>query len=175
MLFGTLGLLLRSLHCPYRIVSRLLVREAGLYCDEAVVHEIALFLRDRRGMDPYARNHGEAPEGAGVSAALSEDLIVRRGLDSGISDEALREQSCPSVLRDVMHTAIDKASREGRPGALAPLPLFVEDARTTAKDRADSVLDERLADWLLSDEAAEWRQNRQALFPHHPLASDSGA
>ena len=160
---------------PHRVVSRLLIREAGLYCDEAVVREIALFLRDRRGMDPYARNHVEAPEGAGVSAALSEDLIVRRGLDSGISDEALREQSCPSVLRDVMHTAIDKATREGRPGALAPLPLFVEDARTTAKSRANSVLDERLADWLLSDEAAEWRQNRQALFPRHPLASDSGA
>ena len=75
MLFGTLGLLLRSLHCPHRVVSRLLIREAGLYCDEAVVHEIALFLRDRRGMDPYARNHGEAPEGAGVSAAFSEDLF----------------------------------------------------------------------------------------------------
>ena len=119
-------------------------------------------------MGPYTRTNVEAPAGAGVSAALSEDLIVRRGLDSGISDEALREQSCPSVLRDVMHTAIDKASREGRPGALAPLPLFVEDARTTATSRAKSVRDERLADWLLSDEAAEWRQNRQALFPRHP-------
>ena len=96
-------------------------------------------------------------------------------MDSGISDEAVREQSCPSVLRDVMHKAIDKATREGRPGALAPLPLFVEDARTTAKDRASSVLDERLADWLQSDEAAEWRKNRRALFPHQPLASDSGA
>ena len=160
---------------PHRVVSRLLIREAGLYCDEAVVHEIALFLRDRRGMDPYTRNHVEAPEGAGVSAALSEDLIVRRGLDSGISDEALRGQSCPSVLRDVMRTAIDKASREGRPGALAPLPLFVEDAQTTATSRAKSGRGERLADWLLSDEVAEWCQNRQALFPHHPLASDSGA
>ena len=116
-----------------------------------------------------------ARKGAGVSAALSEDLIARRGLASGMSDEALREQSCPSVLRDVMHTAIDKASRTGRPGALAPLPLFVEDARTTATSRAKSVRDERLAGWLLSDEVAEWRQHRQALFPHHPLASDSGA
>ena len=124
-------------------------------------------------MGLYTPNHVDAPEGAGVSAALSEDLIVRRGLDSGISDEALREQSCPSVLRDVMHTAIDKATREGRPGALAPLPLFVEDARTTAKDRAGSVLDERLAEWLRSDEGVEWRNKRQALFPHKPLASGS--
>ena len=160
---------------PHRVVSRLLIREAGLYCDEAVVHEIALFLRDRRGMDPYTRNHVEAPDGAGVSAALSEDWIVRRALDSGISEEALREQSCPSVLRDVMRTAIDKASREGRPGALAPLPRFVEDARTTATSRAKSVRGERQADWLRSDEAAKWRQDRQALFPHHHLACDSGA
>ena len=127
-------------------------------------------------MDPCnARNHAEASEGAGVSAAPSEDLIVRRGLDSGIYEEALREQSCPSVLRDVMHTAINKASREGRPGALAPLPLFVEDARATANSRAKSVRDERHAYWLRSEEAAKWREDRQALFPHHPLASDSGA
>ena len=74
-----------------------------------------------------------------------------------------------------MHKAIDKATREGRRGVLAPLPMFVEDARTTAKDRADSVLDERLAEWLRSDEGVEWRKNRRALFPHQPLASDSGA
>ena len=77
---------------PHRVVSRLLIREAGLYCDEAVVREIALCLRDRRGMDPYARNHGEAPEGAGVSVALSEDLIVRRGLAEA-KFEALKEYS----------------------------------------------------------------------------------
>lgn len=160
---------------PHRVVSRLLIREAGLVCDEAVVHEIALALRDRHGMDPYTQVLADASEEAGASVAPSEDFVIRRGLHCGISQEALRDQSCPSNLRDSMRAAIDKASREGRRGVLAPLPLFVEDARTVAKERASSVRKDSLREWLHSKEAAQWREHRQALFPHRSSASSSGA
>ena len=137
--------------------------------DEAFIHEIALALRDRQRMDPYTQD--QTSEGAGVSAKPSEDLVVRRGMECGISEEALRETSCPSTLRDSMSRAIETATRQGRADVLAPLPLFVENARTVAKQRTTSVRDGALAEWLLSEDVAQWRQDRQVLFPHRSSAS----
>ena len=153
---------------PHRIVSRLFIRESGLQGsvrDEAVVHEIALALRDRHGMDPYTKGSEDTLGGASVSAAPSVDLVVRRGLESGLSAEALRDQSCPSTLLDAGRAAVDKAVREGHAGVLAPLPMFVEDARTASKRRAVHAVRDSVAQWLGSSEAADWRRDRRALFP----------
>ena len=99
---------------PHRIASRLFIREAGLQgsaCDEAVVHEIALALRDRMGLDPYIQGHQETLEGAGVSAAPCVDLVIRRGLESGVCPGALRLASCPSTLLDSARAAVERAVR----------------------------------------------------------------
>ena len=122
----------------HRIVSRLFIRESGFQgsaCDEAVIHEIALALRDRHGMDPYTKGHADTLVGASNAAAPSVDLVVRRGLESSVAAEALRVQSCPSTLIDASRVAVDKAVREGHTAVLAPLPMFVEDARTASKRR----------------------------------------
>ena len=97
--------------------------------------------------------------------APSVDLVVRRGLESGVSAEALRDQSCPSTLLDAGRAAVDKAVREGHAGVLAPLPMFVEDARTASKRRAVHAVRDSVAQWLGSSEAADWRRDRRALFP----------
>ena len=92
----TMGSLMRSLWdgvagwSPHRIVSRLFVREAGLRGapqDVAVVREIALALRDRDGMDPFVKGAAGSSGQAGVSASCPADLVVRRGLNCGISRE----------------------------------------------------------------------------------------
>ena len=149
-------------------MPRLFIREAGLQgsaCDEAVVHEIALALRDRRSMGPHTKGHEDTLAGASVSAAPSVDLVVCRGLEFGVSAEALRDQSCPSSLLDASRVAVDKAVREGHAGVLAPLPMFVEDARTASKRRAVHVVRDSVTQWLQSTEAADWRRDRRALFP----------
>ena len=123
---------------PHRIVSRLFIRESGFQgsaCDEAVIHEITLALRDRHGMDPYTRGHADTLVGASNAAAPSVDLVVRRGLESSVAAEALRVRSCPSTLLDASRVAVDKAVREGHTAVLAPLPMFVGDARTASKRR----------------------------------------
>ena len=154
---------------PHRIVSRLFIREAGLQgsaCDEAVVHEIALALRDRLGLDPYIQGHQETLEGAGVSAAPSVDLVVRRGLESGVCPGALRLASCPSTLLDSARAAVERAVRQGPGGALAPLPMFGEDPRTTQKDRGGHAVRDSLNLWLQTKDAGCWRETRRALFPN---------
>ena len=100
---------------PHRIVSRLFVREAGLRGapqDVAVVREIALALRDREGMDPFVKGAAGSSGQAGVSASCPADLVVRRGLNCGISRENLREQSCPSDLLEYGRAALVRQGAE---------------------------------------------------------------
>ena len=138
--------------------------------DAAVVQEIALALRDKSGMDPYTK--GYSPEEASVSEAPSVDLVVRRGLNVGIRWEALRHQSCPSNLLEASRVAVEKAIREGHHGTLAPLPLFVVDARRASSSHAGSSTRDRVSQWLQSAEADEWRRDRKALFPGAALPAE---
>ena len=158
---------------PHRIVSRLFIREAGLRGvpeDVAVVREIALALRDRDGMDPFVKGAAGSSGQAGVSASCPADLVVRRGLDCGISREIVREQSCPSDLLEAGRAAFDEARRRGSKGALAPLPLFVQDARTAARSRAGSSVRDSVTQWLQSKEAEDWCRDRKALSPERPIS-----
>ncbi len=83
------------------------------------------------------------------SQEAEQDFVVRRGLrEETISLEAWREAACPRTLLPKAAEAVAEAVRRGRRSALAPLPLFVEDVRTSRKDRA----------WLKSEDAAEWRR-----------------
>ena len=45
-----------------------------------------------------------------------------------------------------------------------PLPVCKTNASIAAQSRAHSVLRRAHEDWLGSEEAAEWRQARQAMF-----------
>ena len=159
---------------PHRVVSRLFLRESGLQgsgSDEAVVHEISLAMRDRHGMDPYVGGRDNMIDDASTPLV---DLAVRRGLhEGGISRENLRDQSCPSKLLPAAKAAVDRAMQQGHGGALAPLPVFREDARTVAKRRAGSTVRDSVAAWLQSKEAEEWRRDRQALFPGAEVPAQS--
>ena len=138
---------------PRRAVPRLFIRESGLQgsvCDEAVMHEIAFALRDRPRMDTNTKGHEDTSAGASVSASPSVDLFVRRGLES--------------TVLDASRFAVDKAVREGRAGVLAPLPMFVEDARTASKRHGVHGVRDSLAQWMQSEEVAEWRSDRRARF-----------
>jgi hypothetical protein len=114
-------------------------------------------------MDPFTKD--DNPEEARVSSAPSVDLVVRRGLNEGMSWEALRQQSCPSTLLEAGQVAVEKAIREGHAGTLAPLPLFVMDARRASNSHAGSSTRDRVSQWLQSAETDEWRRGRKALFP----------
>ena len=129
------------------------------------MREIALALRDKDGMDPFVKGVAGNSGQARISAACPADLVVRRGLGCGISRESLRGQSCPSDLLEAGRAALDQARRRGNKGALAPLPLFVQDARTAAKSRAGSSVRDCVTQWLQSKEAEDWRRDRKALFP----------
>ena len=60
--------------------------------------------------------------------------------------------------------AVARARGRATGGNLEALPLFHEDQRVALRDRARSVLQDRLVSWLRSEEAAEWRRSRCGIF-----------
>ncbi len=104
------------------------------------------------------------------------ETTVRRGLrETTLTPAAVRRQAAPYALPAQASEAVGKAQQRGVGNSgqqrLMALPLFPEDARTIRKDRAGSELRARLAEWLRSDDAAAWRQDRESIF-RGPLAND---
>jgi hypothetical protein len=135
---------------PNRIAGRLQLREAGFAEDtaerEAVVAEIAAFLADRRGKDPFVRDRSLRGLPAERSIPTSVRLSVRRALrESTYTLSEAREAAQPStfVRQPAAEEAVSRAMRN-MATCLAPLPIFHEDRRLATRAPANSVRNEAL-------------------------------
>ena len=132
--------------------------------DEPVVNVIALVLNTTKRLNPFPQpRFAKQPRRADADA---EDLVVRRRLrEQPISKDAWIAAACPSTLLPAAASAVSEAQRLGRGDALAALPAFAEDVRTTRKSRAGSTMRDALAAWMHTPEGQEWRREKEALFP----------
>ena len=155
---------------PMRIAGRLLLRDAGLAehtpAAEGVVAEVSHFL-GTRGMDPFVKDCRlrDAPPLAAPPAGLRE--VCRRALrESPYTRELAKDAARPSSLqlRPAAREAVEHALRAAGAGNVEPLPLFHESVRALRRDRAASARTEALQEWLQSEMAAAWRQDRAAIF-----------
>lgn len=144
---------------PHRMVSRLLIKEAGL--GEDVVHEIAEALTGWMGKTTRTKGCLASSQ----QQPTSENLPVRMGLrEQGIDRDQWKANAKPSQLLGSANRAVKDALRLGRGSAMAALPMFAEDARTTRQNRANSVVNAALRRFLESDDGRQWQADRKALF-----------
>ena len=68
------------------------------------------------------------------------------------------QRTCPATLDPDSSERAKRARQDA-------LPLFVEDQRTTRKARAPSTMQEKLNQWLQSNDGEGWLQSRRDLEP----------
>ena len=152
-----------------RICARLQMRLAGLGENspfrEAVVHEITERLWEE-GKDPFTQRGVVGPR---VGPAPRPDIRVpiRIALrESTCTMAGTREAAQPTNLAIAQEAdeAVKQALRRGFGDTLEALPMFQEDRRTVAHNRAVSERREALQSWVASEEGAAWRATRSAIF-----------
>ena len=168
---------------PDRIATRLLLRESGLACvgapqDESFLRSLAVILVETQGKtsmlkrklaDPLheqSQQEIRGSEQSGLVWSCHVDFATIPGCRfSWMPDLAWRHKHAPIQLPEKMRQAVLRGAREDAYNVeyRKALPMFVEDARTLAKDRAGSVLRQRMHDFLSSDLGREWRAERAAL------------
>lgn len=150
---------------PHRMVSRLLIKEAGFdgIAREDVVVEIAQALLGWMGKT--TRSKGCPASSQQQPVTTTENLPVRVGLrEHPICPGAWRQGAKPAQLLKAAARAVDDAVRLGRGTAMAALPAFAENARTTRQNRANSVVQASLRRFLESEDGRQWQADRKALF-----------
>jgi len=155
-----------------RVGARLQMRMAGLGENsplrEAVVREITDRLWEE-GKDPFNRrdpNRGR-PRAAGPAPRPDVRMPIRLALrESTCTMAETRETAQPTALSiaPAADEAVRRALRLGVGDALEALPMFQEDQRTVAHDRAASVRMEALASWVDSEEGYAWRAARAVIW-----------
>ena len=161
-----------------RHAARLYLKESKVQCvggarDEAIVTAIAEHLIDVGGKKPHLRRGGAASSQSNVLKLLQRDESAW-GLAGGVAlrlgrdeehllrtqptqlDPALRRHLEARVERDVY----GKSKRDGSGVKLLRAPAI---AKPMLSDVTRSVFRERLAAWLSTDDAADWRRQRDAL------------
>ena len=176
---------------PARAVHRLHIREAqmritGAARDDAVVEAIAeVMLQDLAKQPVLSERQVRRRLNAGLpgnrtfasmrTVASASDAIVATGRSSdapgsfefGVHRSILDlqradDKQChkPVTMMASTASALDRAT--GSKGQLAALPLFSD--RKARKPQTKSVLDGKLAVWLQSDDAKDWRRDRLQLW-----------
>jgi hypothetical protein len=117
-----------------------------------------------RGVAVATAYNDDSDEDAALACLQSHFQTIAARIE-GERDE-FRTVHCPVSLDSETRRALQRASRPGseRSAVLEGLPLFREDARQVHKDRGRAALRETLEAWLETKDAAEWRQQRQALW-----------
>lgn len=151
---------------PDRMVSRLLIREAGFDGvspdHEDIVHELAVALDGWMGKSAIMRR-SRVPRNDRRDVA--ENFVVRRQLrENPIFRQDWRNAAQPCELLPTAAHAVSEAVRLGRGGALQALPVFAEDVRSTRRGRTQSVVGEALAQFMQSEQGRQWQEDRKAIF-----------
>ena len=151
------------------VAGRLQLREAGLAQNtrstEAVVQHIVTHLTNVHNMNPFAlrgRRH-EATAATPAAGHLHQGL-ARALKESTYTSEKAKADAEPRMLQLIPSARDAVAAAFRSDGSMQALPLFQEDARTVAHDRADSVVRERLQSWWRSEEGMDWRRERASIF-----------
>ena len=162
---------------PAALIQRLTLREAGVQClgaarDELIVRTIVAALMQTRRSPFYRRPVRGKRLCAGASSSLPAPV------DIDCDEESSEEEFCLEWTRAELREA-RVASRQvhapvplallgarhvGADDVVEHLPLFVEDGRTVAKDRATSVVRSVLDEWLRSEAGAQWRAERRSFL-----------
>ena len=167
---------------------RLFLKEAQLECvghsrDEAIVHEIASYLVEDLGRNPFNKRQRKTPNNRNRieqcrkkekydwcvsvvrrnafawedhAGTAFDELVCAGNLDPGIAKAVLRR-----TRKDISGHAYRDAHGNKIFEALRMIP---EDKRTARKSLAASVVRENLQKWLNSESGATWRAQRESLF-----------
>ena len=157
-------------HDSWRMAARLFIREAGLSGsgsagEEVVVNAIALSLHDdarRTAFTKKASKRRRLVVGQARDAPTELHEMMRRAITVSSTD---REEYKPMGLPAVCAESLQKHTRQdGRGLRIDALPMFKMDPRTANKHLAHAEMRRRLQEWVESDDATEWRKNRDMMF-----------
>ena len=170
---------------PWRMSARLMLRESGLdgggsVQEEELITEIAALLAadgGRRTMvtsgsrgNMHCRRDGAVPIDFAIVRTWAmrnrPQLMRGRLADCAAYTPAERASHQPAELPAVAREEVDRHVRRIQGGGMLirSLPQFQVDTRTARKSLAPSALRCRLQQWLVSQDAEEWRASRKQLF-----------
>ena len=92
-----------------------------------------------------------------LDATHLETLAAR-----GATSEMIRSHRAAALK--AVNIPKDEMGQHFKDGAMHPLPLYAEDKRTAAKDRAGSTLHAQRNKWLNSEEGQTWMLNTRARW-----------
>ena len=166
-------------HGPTRLVTRLLIREAGLSGsgsndEELFIHELAVALVEIEGR----RAMGKRPRVDNTSFAIEEiarkstfscresDLVAMRCIHVAKSSASADLVHEPRQLTSGAKKAVMDSIRTDAHGRKfqSALPLFKVDKRTSAKNLAPSTLRAKLRSFLDSEAGRYWRDQKDRVF-----------
>ena len=110
------------------------------------------------------------------AVSLVEPSILLEEANSRSKLRALRSsalaQSLPTTVPKTIEDCWQKATAHGT-GPVQPLPVGVSVQRKSNGKAAPSTLQEKLSDWLASEDGKQWRTKRQELWANSASSSSS--
>ena len=171
----------RSL-APHRMANRLLLREASVSClggarDEALIDQLAEILMSQFGKKPLKRHSDGKSVSWKMQELAAQSNVKAQNKQLSLFGDANLGSYFQGMGPDAL-SAVQDLAKKHAPATLDPdsserakrarqdaLPLFVEDQRTTRKARAPSTMQEKLNQWLQSNDGEGWLQSRRDLEP----------
>jgi hypothetical protein len=161
---------------PGRLVTRLILREAGLACegasaDEAFIRELARILvvvegRHASSKLPGAISRKQSGGLLDTTMAFENTLGCRLGVLGAKASVPWERRHAPVEIPQVAVDAVAGGMESDRRGGRVrkQLPLLAESLRVLGRERAGSVIRERVTTYLQSPEGREWWSERAALL-----------
>lgn len=171
----------RSL-APHRMANRLLLREASVSClggarDEALIDQLAEILMSQFGKKPLKRHSDGKSVSWKMQELAAQSNVKAQNKQLSLFGDANLGSYFQGMGPDAL-SAVQDLAKKHAPATLDPdsaerakrarqdaLPLFAEDQRTTRKARAPSTMQEKLNQWLQSNDGEGWLQSRRDLEP----------
>ena len=171
----------RSL-APHRMANRLLLREASVSClggarDEALIDQLAEILMNQFGKKPLKRDSDGKSSSWKMQELTAQSNTKAQNKQLSLFGNANLGSYFQGMGPDAL-SAVEDLAKKHAPATLDPdsserarrarqdaLPRFVVDQRTARKALAPSTMQEKLNQWLQSNDGEGWLHSRHELEP----------
>ena len=171
----------RSL-APHRMANRLLLREASVSClggarDEALIDQLAEILMNQFGKKPLKRDSDGKSSSCKMQELTAQSNTKAQNKQLSLFGNANLGSYFQGMGPDAL-SAVEDLAKKHAPATLDPdsserarrarqdaLPRFVVDQRTARKALAPSTMQEKLNQWLQSNDGEGWLHSRHELEP----------